>query len=39
MYNEGNSSWVKWSVCGERLQEGLENGSLMYILVNLEGEE
>ncbi|RVW17310.1 hypothetical protein CK203_069159 [Vitis vinifera] len=28
---EGNPSWMKWSVCGEKTQEGLANGSFMYI--------
>ena len=39
MYSEGNPSWMEWSVCGEKAQEGLANGSFMYILVRLEGEK
>ena len=39
VYNEGNSSWVAWSVCGESLKEDLANDPLMYILVSLEGKE
>ena len=36
---EGNPAWLAWRVCGEKAQEGLANGSLMYFLVSLEGEE
>ena len=39
VYSEGNSSWMEWSVCGEKTQEGLANGSFMFIMVSLEGEE
>ncbi|KAL6338305.1 hypothetical protein AAG906_018580 [Vitis piasezkii] len=30
VYSEGNPSWMEWRVCGEKAQEGLENGSFMY---------
>ena len=30
---------MEWSVCGENVQEGLANGSFMFIMVSLEGEE
>ena len=39
VYGEGNPSWMEWRVCGEKAQEGLANGSFMYILVSLEGEK
>ena len=39
VYNEGNFSWMEWSVCGEKAQKGLANGSFMFIMVSLEGEE
>ena len=39
MYSEGNPSWMEWSVCGEKAQEGLTNDSFMYILVSVEGEK
>ena len=39
VYNEGNPSWMEWGVSGKKAPEGLENGSFVYILVNLKGEE
>ena len=39
VYSEDNSSWVEWRVCGEKAQEGLADGAVMYFLVNLEGEK